>query len=140
MKRALIVASVVATAVAAGPGLSHAGVNVDINIGVPLPPPVVVAPPPPVVVVPGSPVYYAPAFPVDVFFYRGRYYRPYHNAWFSAPYYGGPWRHVAHASVPRHLLTLPVHDYKIPPGQRRKLEAGRAGWDGGGRHRWGRRD
>jgi hypothetical protein len=147
MKRALIVASVVAAAVAAVPGLSHAGVNVDINVGVPFPAPVVVAPPPPVValpprlvVVPGSPVYYAPAFPFDVFFYRGLYYRPYHNAWFSAPYYGGPWRPVAYASVPRHLLAVPVHYYKIPPGQRRKLEAGRAGWHGGGRHRWGGRE
>ncbi len=154
MRRALIVASLVVGAVAAAAGPSHAGVNVDINVGLPLPPPVAVPPPPvavpvpppvaiavpppivaPVpprlVVVPGSPVYYAPAVPVDLFFYGGRYYRRYRDAWFSAAYYDGPWHHVAYARVPGSLMAVPGRYYKIPPGHWRRSEGGRGahrGW------------
>jgi hypothetical protein len=155
MNRALVVASVIVTAmaaVAAAPLPARAGVNVDINIGVPfLPPPppppqIVVAAPPRLVVVPGSPVYYAPALPVDVFVYGGQYYRHHHDAWFSAPGYRGPWRHLAYDRVPRHVMAVPAHYYKIPPGHLRKMEQGRGGrWNGGreghgGRHEWRGRD
>ena len=149
MNRALIAASLVVAAVATTPWPSHAGVHVDINVGLPGPPPVVVAPaPPPVgvvppppgavavpprlVLVPGSPVYYAPALPVDVFFYRGLYYRLYRDTWFSAPGYGGPWRYVAYPSVPRPIIAVPPPYHKIPPGQFRKMEARHEGWHGRG--------
>jgi hypothetical protein len=47
---------------------AHAGdVSIGVNIGVPVPPPVVIAAPPQVVVVPGSPVYYAPAVGFNLF-------------------------------------------------------------------------
>ena len=150
MKRALIAASVVVAAVATTPWPSHAGVNVDINVGwpvppppvvvAPVPPPVVVAPPPPVVVaapprlvvVPGSPVYYAPVLPVDVFFYRGVYYRFYRDTWFRAPDYRGPWRYVAYAGVPRPVIAVPAPYFKIPPGHLRKMEVRHGGGHGRG--------
>lgn len=153
MKRALIITSVIAAAVATVasiPSPARAGVNVDINIGVPFPPlappPIVVAAPPRLVVVPGSPVYYAPAIPADVFVYGGHYYRHHHGAWFSAPGYRGPWRHVGFDRVPRHVMAVPVHYYKIPPGHLRKVDEGRWGrWNRGheghgGRHGWRDRD
>ena len=152
MRHALIVTSViaaVAAAIAAVPPPAGAGVRVDINIGVPFPAPppqIVVAAPPRLVVVPGSPVYYAPALPVDVFVYGGQYYRHHHDAWFSAPGYRGPWRPVAFGRVPRHVMAVPAHYDKIPPGHLRKMDEGRWGRRNGGhehergRHGWRDRD
>ena len=69
---------------------AEAAPNVNVNIGVPGPPPIVVASPPQLVVVPGSRVYYAPEMSVDFFSYGGRYYTVHDGAWFVARSHRGP--------------------------------------------------
>lgn len=114
------------------------GVKIGVNIGIPSPPPIVVAPPPPVVVasppqlvvVPGTPVFYAPGASINVFAYSGHYYSFHEGAWFVAAAPGRPWVAVAPAKVPRPVLAVPVTYYKIPPGHAKKL--GHDGGPGGG--------
>ncbi len=104
------------------------GVKIGVNIGIPSPPPIVVAPPPPVVVVsppqlvvvPGTPVFYAPGARMNFFAYAGRYYTLHEGAWFVATTSGSPWVAIAPAKVPRPVLAVPVSYYKIPPGHAKK--------------------
>jgi hypothetical protein len=88
---------------------SYSGVNV--NVTIPLPP--LVIPAPPVLTnVPGTYVYYPPTVGVDIFFYRGSWYRPYGGYWYRAAEYNGPWRGIAAERVPRAIVG-------VPPGFRR---------------------
>src|SRR5690348_16955544 len=111
------------------------GVRIGVNIGVPAPPPVIVAPPVPVVVgppvvvapphlvvVPGSPVFYAPGVEMNFFAYGGRYYSFHQGSWFVAPRPGAPWVAVAPSRVPQPVLAVPVAYYKIPPGHAKKMD------------------
>jgi hypothetical protein len=141
MLRALALTAV--ALVAAAGQVAADGVKIGVNIGVPVPAPVVVAPPrvvvapPPVVVatppqlvvVPGTPVFYAPGASINVFAYGGSYYSFHEGAWFVAPGPGRPWVAIAPARVPRPVLAVPVTYYKIPPGHAKKL-----GHDGGPGH------
>jgi hypothetical protein len=95
---------------------AQAGVNVDVNIGLPAPPPIVVASPPRVVVVPGSPVYYAPDASVNLFVYGGRYYTFHEGAWFVGPKHSGPWTFIAVERVPAPVVAVPVKYYRVAPG------------------------
>lgn len=113
--------------------------SIGINIGVPSPPPVLVAPPPPpvvlvapphLVVVPGSSVYYAPGAGINFFSYGGRYYSFHEGAWFVATTHRGPWATIAPARVPPPVLAVPVAYYRIPPGHAKKM--GRGGEPGRG--------
>jgi hypothetical protein len=106
------------------------GVKIGINIGVPAPPPVVIAAPPPpvivtappqVVVVPGSTVYYAPNAGINFFVYGGQYYSFHEGAWFVATTHGGRWSAIARERVPQPVLAVPVTYYKIPPGHAKKV-------------------
>ncbi len=106
---------VAACALVLMPAAAHAGPNVNVNIGVPGPPPVVVAAPPQLMVVPGSRVYYAPDLSVDFFSYGGRYYTVHDGGWFVARSYHGPWTFVAVERVPRPVRVLPVAYYRVPP-------------------------
>jgi hypothetical protein len=87
LPRVLMVAAVAATlwsgASAAGPD-----VNIDIGLGMP---PIVLTAPPPLVVVPDTPVYYAPDIQANLFVYKGRYYTVANGVWAVAPAYNGPW-------------------------------------------------
>lgn len=99
---------------AAAPAWAH----VSINIGIPGPPPFVIAAPPRLVVVPGTPVVsYAPDLPYNYFAYGGRYYSFHEGAWFMAPGYGGPWTYVEEVRVPRPVRFVPVRYYHVPPGR-----------------------
>jgi hypothetical protein len=98
------------------PLAAQAGVNVDVNIGLPAPPPIVVASPPRVVVVPGSPVYYAPDASVNLFVYGGRYYTFHEGAWFVGPKHSGPWTFIAVDRVPAPVVAVPVKYYRVAPG------------------------
>jgi len=122
------------------PGMpAHAGdVSVGINIGVPAPPPVVIAGPPQVVIVPGSTVYYAPNVDFNLFVYQGRYYRFHDGHWFMATSHRGPWTFVVRDKMPQPVLAVPVTYYKIPPGQAKKM-AGPAD-DHGPKGKRGKRD
>lgn len=96
MKKLLLVAAVLVGAVSA----SQAGVHFSIGIGIPLPPPVVIAPPAPVYY--PAPVYapapvYVPAPPVvcapPVIVQQPRYYGP---RYYPGPGYGGYWHGRGH--------------------------------------------
>jgi hypothetical protein len=89
-------------------GTGTAGVR--INIGIPLPPPFVIAAPPEVVVIPGTYVYYYPDVDFDLFFYGGYWFRPFGGYWFRSGSYGGPWVHIE--GPPSVLLSLPPN-YRI---------------------------
>ncbi len=97
---------------------SAAGADVKINIGLGAPavPPVVVPTPPQLAVVPGTSVYYAPGAPENLFFYKGRYYNLVNNVWSTAPAHNGPWVVIQAGKVPQPVLTVPVEYYRIPPG------------------------
>jgi hypothetical protein len=113
-----------------------ADVHIGINIGPPPPPAVVLPAPPELVVVPHSPVYYAPAVPYNFFYYGGVYYVFHDGYWFSSPSTHGPWAFVPR--VPRLILAVPAHYYKVPPGHGKKHGpppwAGRGHGRGHGKH------
>ena len=106
-----------------------AGVNVDINVAVPAPPPVVVAPvaPPSVVqynaqpdliVVPsgGQYVYMMPGTE-GMYFYQGIWYRYYQGYWYSAPFRSRAWVPVQLAAVPPVIIAVPpTYPLYVPAG------------------------
>ena len=114
-------------------GAAMAGV--DVHIGIPAPPSIVVEAPPRLVVVPGVPaVQYAPDVTFNYFAYGRQYYTFHDGAWFVASGYGGPWTYVEPARVPHPVLVVPVryyrepphghwhgHPHGMPPGQAKKL-------------------
>ena len=109
-----------------------ADVHIGINIGVPPPPPpVVVEAPPPLVVVPRTPVYYAPSLPYNYFYYGGLYYTLHDDHWFYAASFNGPWTFVTVERLPRPILVVPVHYYKVKPEKWKKH--GPPPWAGHGR-------
>jgi hypothetical protein len=95
-----------------------AEVNVNIGIGVPLPP-VVIPAPPSVVLIPATYVYYVPEVSVDILFYHGYWYRPHHGHYYRATSYNGPWVVVAPSAVPRAVVHVPSDFRRIPPGHQR---------------------
>ena len=108
-RRAALVA---ALTLAAAPALA----GVDVHIGIPAPPSIVIEAPPHLVVVPGVPrVQYAPDLSYNYFAYGGQYYTYHENNWFVAPSYGGPWAYVDRVRVPRPVLGVPVRYYRHPP-------------------------
>lgn len=84
----------------------RAEVNVNMNIAPP--PPVVVEAPPQMVFLPEPSVYVAVGIPFDVFFVSGRYYYFHGGNWFWAKGYGGSWTHVAYKSLPPGLRKYKV--------------------------------
>jgi hypothetical protein len=112
--------AIVATGLSMSTGFAGQ-VNVGINVGVPAPPPIVLAAPPPVVVVPNSPVSYVPSVNYNLFVYGGRYYTFHDGAWFYASRHSGPWAFIATERVPRPVIGVPVTYYKIPPGHAKKM-------------------
>ncbi len=88
------------------PVSSNAEVNVSVGISLP---PLVFPGPPALVVAPGpSYVYYPPEATVDIFFYHGYWYRPYRGYWYRSAGYNGPWRGVAVERVPREVVGVPA--------------------------------
>jgi hypothetical protein len=101
----------------AGASATAADVQIHIGLGVP---PIVLSAPPQLVVVPGTPVYYAPNVSANLFFYQGRYYTVANGVWAVAPAYTGPWAVIQIGQVPAPVVAVPVEYYKIPPGQLKK--------------------
>src|SRR5262249_2085129 len=81
-------------------------VNVNVNIG--SPPPVIVQSPPPMLFLSEPAVYVMVGTPYDMFFVGGRYYYLSGNNWFWAPGYGGPWVHVVRTGLPPGLQRYKV--------------------------------
>jgi hypothetical protein len=113
-----------------------AAADVNIHIGIPAPPPIVVPAPPRLVVVPTTPaVRYAPDLAYNYFAYGGRYYTFHGGSWFVASAYAGPWTYIEHVHVPRPIRIVPAryyhdhpryvrykgHPHGMPPGQAKKL-------------------
>lgn len=74
-----------------------------------VPPPVTVTPT--LVVVAGTQVAYASNWPEDLFYYGGRYYRPYRGNWYWSVTVGGQWAQITVSQVPRVIVELP-RDYR----------------------------
>ncbi|MBI5643853.1 MAG: hypothetical protein HY954_10310 [Deltaproteobacteria bacterium] len=92
----------------------------NINIGIKVPPAVVVkTPPPAVVVIPGTYIYFAPDVDDDAFFYRGYWWRTHKGRWYRAVEFGDPWVAIEIGRVPGVLLRLPPDYRKVPPGHER---------------------
>jgi len=107
MLRRTLIGSLVLLAIAAGAGVAHAAVNVNIGINL--------GAPPSLTVVPGTPVAYAPMVPGNYFAYGGQYYVFANGVWYVSGGYNGPWVLLAPQYVPRPLLAIPVQYYHIRP-------------------------
>ncbi len=70
-----------------------AGVDVNVNIGLPLPPPILFPAPPQLIVLPETNVYAVPDVDVDIFFYDGWWWRPWDGRWYRSRNYGSGWSH-----------------------------------------------
>jgi len=79
--------------------------QVSINIGIPLPPPVVFSAPPDVIALPDTPdVYACPDIGVDLFFYNGWWWRLWDGRWYRSRYYDRGWGYFNH--VPRFYSSI----------------------------------
>ncbi|MFH0810014.1 MAG: hypothetical protein V2A77_06050 [Pseudomonadota bacterium] len=121
-----------------------AGTSINIGIGVPASPPVVVVAPPAVVIpappavvlIPGTPVYYAPGLSVEIFFHQGWWWMPHRGHWYRSRCYGGPWTGVMASRVPGAFRHLP-RDYRRMAARERRIPYSRLDrhWrDGQGEH------
>lgn len=109
MNRKLRISFVVVPLLLILAGISMAGLNVNLNIG--LPPLFTFSEPPELVVIPNTYVYFAPGIDIDIVFYNGYWYRPYNGYWYRGSSYNGPWHHIGRDRVPRYILNLPP-DYR----------------------------
>ncbi len=119
MRKQSIKIILIGTVLAVCMGLADAGlaeVNVNIGIGVP---PVVIAAPPAVVLIPSTYVYFVPDVEVDIFFYHGYWYRPHHGHYYRATSYDGPWVILAPKAVPKAIMYVPADFHRVPPGHQR---------------------
>lgn len=83
----------------------HLGINNE-------PPPFQISGQPELLPIPGRYVYFMPDTDVEIYFYHGKWYRPYNNRWFIAESYNGPWNRIRDVPVP--LQDLPRVFYRVP--------------------------
>ena len=87
--------------------------RVDINIGIPLPPPIVFAAPPEMIVIPETYAYVAPDIDADLFFWSGWWWRLWEGRWYRSHYYDQDWGY--YQSVPSFYVGIPSgwrNDYR----------------------------
>ena len=87
--------------------------EVNINIGVSLPPVIQFHGPPRLVVLPDTHVYVDPDIDVDIFFNDGWWWRPYQGRWYRSRDYNSGWAH--HLNPPSFYPGVPKHwkdDYR----------------------------
>jgi len=89
---------------------ARAEVNINVNIGAP--PPVVVVERPTMLYLGEPGLFVAVGVPYDIFFLSGRYYYLHGNNWFWASGYGGPWVHVVHKGLPPGLQKYKVYQLR----------------------------
>ena len=82
---------------------ASAGTQVNVNINIGAPPPVVVHTRPTMVFLQEPAAYVAVGIPYDIYFVSGRYYYLHGNDWFWAQGYNGPWVYVSYNSLPTGL-------------------------------------
>ncbi len=79
--------------------------EVNISIGISLPPPIVFEAPLEVVVIPDAgDVYVVPDIDVDIFFWNGWWWRPWQGRWYRSHYYNQSW--VYYGSVPSFYFDI----------------------------------
>ena len=88
------------------PSSAQAQLNVNVNIGAP--PPVIVQSPPTMVFLTEPGVYVATGVSHDIFFIGGRYYYFHGDRWFWGSAYDGPWVFVVHENLPPGLRKYKV--------------------------------
>ena len=91
----------------------RSGAQVDIHVGIQLPPPLVFSAPPEVVVLPGTYVYAVPDIDEDVFFFDGWWWRPWGGHWYRSRSYERGWNYYSRA--PSFYRQVPQdwrHDYR----------------------------
>jgi hypothetical protein len=98
---------------------AFAEVNVKVGVKIPPPPPFVIPAPPPVVVIPKTYVYVVPDIDVNILFYHGYWYRPHQGHWYRSRSYNGPWTYLPPGKVPRPILDLPPDYHRVPQGYHR---------------------
>jgi hypothetical protein len=81
------------------------------------PPPFQITGQPRLFPIPGRYVYFVSDIDVEIFFYRGKWYRPYKNRWFISGSYNGPWDGIR--DVPDSLQDLPRVFYRLSYGELR---------------------
>ena len=101
-------------------GPARAQVNVQVSIG--LPPPIVFVAAPEVIVVPGTYVYVVPDVEEDIFFYDGWWYHLWQERWYRSYYYDRDWVHYK---------LVPSFYVHVPPGWRKAYRD--HDWQG---HKW----
>jgi len=92
-----------------------AGTQVNINVNIGQPPPVIVHERPTMVYLPEPAMYVAVGIPFDIFFVSGHYYYLHGNNWFWGPGYNGPWVVVEHRSLPPGLVKYKIerlHEFR----------------------------
>ncbi|HET9219934.1 MAG TPA: hypothetical protein VFR18_23330 [Terriglobia bacterium] len=107
---------------------AFAEVNINVNIGAP--PPIVVQQRPTMVYLAEPGMFVAVGVPYDVYFISGRYYYFHGDNWFWASGYGGPWVHVTRKSLPPGLQKYKVvqlrdfrdREYKVYKAQGPKFK------------------
>jgi|SRR5208283_2269267 len=104
MKKLLLGTILLALAIVV-PIPTMAGVDVNVSLGFPLPPPIVFPAPPDVIAMPDTnDVYVAPSIGVDLFFWNGWWWRPWEGRWYRSYYYDRGW--AFYNRVPRFYFDV----------------------------------
>ena len=107
---------------------AFAELNINVNIGAP--PPIVVQQRPTMVYLAEPGMFVAVGVPYDIYFISGRYYYLHGDNWFWAAGYGGPWVHVVRKNLPPGLQKYKVvqlrdfreREYKVYKAQGPKFK------------------
>jgi hypothetical protein len=112
MKRISFVSAALVIVAMAFPAAARQ-VNFNVNIG---PPPPVVVPAAPTMLYLGQPgVYSAVGVPYDIFYVDDRYYYYQGSNWFWGPGYSGPWTYVTYKALPpglRNYKVVTLREYR----------------------------
>jgi hypothetical protein len=87
---------------------SHGMAQVNVNVNIGSPPPVVVRSAPTMLFLPEPGFYVAVGVPYDIYFTGGHYYYLHGDHWFWASGYNGPWVHVSPSFLPPGLRKFKI--------------------------------
>lgn len=90
---------------------SRAGVDVGVNISLPLP--IVFVAPPELIVLPETNVYVVPDIEAEIYFYGGWWWRPWEGGWYRSRHYDSDWSY--YEQVPSFYRRIPSdwrNDYR----------------------------